>query len=1239
MPTKTLRGTTPVTPASSLREMIVPGAVAVNGQDTLVRQRILSTADPLSSSSLNTSLTASRIASISNLYLGMSQVTNSLAQVASMLATPSTPAQIIGVLLQPDRTPAATVQIQFNPATVGSAKPAVIVQTDATGSFTLPLPQGLPIPSAGLSMVVHGGNGNATITIPAAQIGANGLVGSVLLPQKIDPLPVSILQALLNITAPTAAPGDNTATITNPGQIPVVKVGEDGGCMLQFGANNSVDRFPYGVFFRLVEPRTSIVTQAQPTPAGTGGRLLTFLPEYLTMSANGAATPADPTTGGTVSYVDRVPVEQPISADGFRDRIMGLKSDGTFTGDETVPMAGTLGLGYVLWLAQRWTFQGVGLGDLVYSLPLAPGEQQQVAIFERTDTSMVTESEFFSEEQAQQQLALADTSTNATFNSAFNESVKGTSSFNTQSDSSSWGTAIPLIASGGSGSSSSSGSSTQTLQGQRNTTQQAAENMHSSAQNQATARRTAMRTGMRLATASETQSVTTKIITNHNHTRALTLQFWEVLRMYDVATAIEGLTLVCLVPMQVVRFLPPGEPFVLTDTSTVSNRNSVIERYGVLAKHADVLMQALPSRYHYGLTLLSQFASDPTAEVEPFGGAAEDVVNFSLQGTFVKCEDVYISAVTRRNTRIGPVKLTNASAAIPDDPAFTSKEELMAWLLSQRQGAVTTMTGALALPQSMNRSDVIGFELSRGFRTLSYTLLSPEMAALGSLNAIFGGSSFWVNQAIESTLGQGSSATARTTITLTPSDLETLGGPILSNFYAAIQEYDSSGNAVPSSPGEQYANESLYGLELPTQPYPVPARQVGAILRFNEILEIEKMAQHVVRNTVLYSRAVWGSLSADERAILLEAYTIGVPPGGVTDASQMIPLLNCVENRVLGYYGNSMIMPFNIPDGLLQQMTVPTNGSTNAAAGTPAAQSVSTVTDIGQIEDALLAYQVAGFKPPHSIVALPTRGVLGEAVLGHCPSAEKIDLTRFWNWQDSPSDTSAQISPVTLPTGSPSLTAGLTAPNSLTNLPSLINNVLTAPPADTSLLQALGKDAASQQDFSSSLTGASQLAGLLTNAQNTANSARSDALKSATDLQSQAMATAGNILGGIYAGNPTAGSSAAAAVHGTSGSGGSGGGGGSGQGAGGKTGTPGSGGGGQSAGGQGGGAQGAGGQSGGGAGPGSAGGSGPGGSGGAGGPGSGGAGASGSGGGAGAGGSGGAGGPSAAPGPPASRIP
>ncbi len=39
---------------------------------------------------------------------------------------------------------------------------------------------------------------------------------------------------------------------------------------------------------------------------------------------------------------------------------------------------------------------------------------------------------------------------------------------------------------------------------------------------------------------------------------------------------------------------------------------------------------------------------------------------------------------------------------------------------------------------------------------------------------------------------------------------------------------------------------------------------------------------------------------------------------------------------------------------------------------------------------------------PEATVALPSGGFFGEAVLGESNAAEKIDLTRFWNWKNSP---------------------------------------------------------------------------------------------------------------------------------------------------------------------------------------------------------------------------------------------
>lgn len=53
--------------------------------------------------------------------------------------------------------------------------------------------------------------------------------------------------------------------------------------------------------------------------------------------------------------------------------------------------------------------------------------------------------------------------------------------------------------------------------------------------------------------------------------------------------------------------------------------------------------------------------------------------------------------------------------------------------------------------------------------------------------------------------------------------------------------------------------------------------------------------------------------------------------------------------------------------------------------------------------EALLADRGIDFgKQDMRLVPIPTGGVFAEAVLGRSNAAEKLDITRFWNWQDSP---------------------------------------------------------------------------------------------------------------------------------------------------------------------------------------------------------------------------------------------
>ena len=78
------------------------------------------------------------------------------------------------------------------------------------------------------------------------------------------------------------------------------------------------------------------------------------------------------------------------------------------------------------------------------------------------------------------------------------------------------------------------------------------------------------------------------------------------------------------------------------------------------------------------------------------------------------------------------------------------------------------------------------------------------------------------------------------------------------------------------------------------------------------MLRIEAVLQHVVQNTVEFSKEVWQSLTPEERAIMLESFMIGAPTGG-SPTCEEVPLLNCVANTVIGYFGNAAIMPFFIP--------------------------------------------------------------------------------------------------------------------------------------------------------------------------------------------------------------------------------------------------------------------------------------------------------------------------------------
>jgi hypothetical protein len=311
-----------------------------------------------------------------------------------------------------------------------------------------------------------------------------------------------------------------------------------------------------------------------------------------------------------------------------------------------------------------------------------------------------------------------------------------------------------------------------------------------------------------------------------------------------------------------------------------------------------------------------------------------------------------------------------------------------------------------------------------------------------------------------------------------------IGAPYLWNFKADLTA------SVAGNP-ESYVKPDSSPIELPAGIYPVPAMEVAPLLKFSDLIQIENTLQHVLRNLVRYSKAVWLGLTPEERVMLLEPYLLTFP-GLSTDVS----LLDCIGNEVLGFHGNSMIVPFSIPQSLGD------------------AQGFGMTT--GQLQDALLHFHRQGAPNQVSHASLPTRGVLGEAMLGHCASGEKIDLTRFWNWQDSPTDPAPTIAPVTVPGAQVGALASAQVGGQLgTMLPNLINNNNAAPAAqspNTSLAQALISALAAAKGLDPSLSGSDKLAALVQSTQSTADSARADMVKANTQITQQALSTLGQIL-------------------------------------------------------------------------------------------------------------------------------
>lgn len=140
----------------------------------------------------------------------------------------------------------------------------------------------------------------------------------------------------------------------------------------------------------------------------------------------------------------------------------------------------------------------------------------------------------------------------------------------------------------------------------------------------------------------------------------------------------------------------------------------------------------------------------------------------------------------------------------------------------------------------------------------------------------------------------------------------------------------------------------------------LPKTETKVLLaNFDVQLQSDEVLQHLNQNALYYSQHIWRRL---------DSQTIGAMLAGLAyKGKRLLSYLNTQPIAVTGNY-----LAFLFPD--------------EEDAEWLSWKELKLKTSVGDSK----------------LIALPTGGVFAEGVLGRSNCAEKLDITRFWNWQDSP---------------------------------------------------------------------------------------------------------------------------------------------------------------------------------------------------------------------------------------------
>ncbi|MFG2113739.1 hypothetical protein ACGFRB_14085 [Streptomyces sp. NPDC048718] len=840
------------------------------------------------------------------------------------------------------------------------------------------------------------------------------------------------------------------------------------------------------------------------------------------------ATPKDllPTTGNypteIVRYQSVVLTDIPGAASA-RDLTGAID-----LGEENLPFYDRPAEGMIVTTEQSWSAQGVTLGRLLHSLALAPGESTKVAVVDWQRTTKATGAETAGENEALSATTDQNRSISEVANSIAREEQHGNSVGlqSSQSSSSGGSVGVALFGIGGGGNwskSSNSGIATSVSRstGVKSVAQEATQRIAARTQQVATAARSRNMTVVRETTQTEKDQVLTRVVTNYNHMHAMSVQYYEVVQVYNVTTKPTKLERCLFIPLQELTFshtslqrykevlasvapvdwapkiraanpfdtavrkldacsapeVPSNQPFDGVELADIAA--STMGVYGVrkadgVPVRFDPATQkwtALPttglggglSRIAPGKNIVWALRAADNAIVQ-FDGTTWRTDPLSGWGLRIACgadDSVYVVGTNNMIHQRGQSSWGNLGITA-DDIAVTGKDKV--WYT--RQGVVyersgtdgvrrngpgvqrlsATSDGALwAVVQSQSSGEMAPLLVESG----ATTVVRPATGGLQSLTGLAQiasavGGDYWVlmsNGTVRRIMGRetqipfddqpkgDSSYASRIDVwsdgdgirgiqvvfpnhTFGCGDIGGSGAQQASYTFGGADKlisYDAwSGTAARGSLAglrlKMTSGVANFGIAATTTVAPDLSEDAGggsaicglfgSTVKSGSRTFLSSLGFHVrggnVPQAVLdhlndnrrhYSQAVWAN--ADELTLSRILANYSYTPTGSTAGP--VPLGMLLDPKPIAATGNYLGFRWNFVSEQEREEWTDSHKPGDNTFGTPVTNTI----------------------------AIATNGVFAEAVLGRANSAEKIDLTRFWNWKDSPIQiTPADIAPI-----------------------------------------------------------------------------------------------------------------------------------------------------------------------------------------------------------------------------------